>query len=149
VVPPPDGDGESTPAGASVAGALPRISSPRPPIVLLVEDDAAARDVLAELLIDSGCDVISAESAADALTRAERLDQPAAVLMTDVCMPGLDGRELAKHLLARWPSMKILFISGLPATELADHRLPGARFLQKPFGLRQLVECVSGLLEER
>jgi two-component system cell cycle sensor histidine kinase/response regulator CckA len=107
--------------------------------VLVVEDDDAIRDLVRVVLEPAGYDVSLAAGGDEAL-RAPDPD----VLITDILMPGMTGRELAERVLARSPSTRVLFISGYAGedVQLDD----GARFLAKPFTPGELLEQVQALL---
>ncbi len=114
--------------------------------VALVEDDDAVRTLAADSLRARGYRVRTfgcGQEAQTALERGEGVD----VLVTDVVMPGLQGPELVRRLRARWPEMKVVFISGHAGDRLDGLDLPGTAFLQKPFRLAHLQEAVASLLD--
>jgi signal transduction histidine kinase len=137
-----------TPVGASAA-ALPRdrLKNVR---ILLVEDDAAVREIAGGLLRDLGCVVTTAENGATAL---EALEDGVAfdVLMSDIIMPGgINGVDLARSASANRPDMAVLLTTGY-----AGDRLPSAPadlpwpVLRKPFQVEQLAEMIVTLLDRR
>jgi two-component system cell cycle sensor histidine kinase/response regulator CckA len=107
--------------------------------VLVVEDDDALRDLVRVVLEPAGYEVRLAADGEDALRHPDP-----DLLITDILMPGMNGRELADRLLARAPRTRVLFISGYAGedVELED----GARFLAKPFTPGELLEQVRALL---
>jgi PAS domain S-box-containing protein len=114
--------------------------------VLLVEDEQIVRKLVATMLDDAGYRVLQAENAEEAIAYAEteeRID----VLLTDVVMPGLSGPELAEHLTERWPTLRVLFVSGYTAEAIEKHGQisPGTSFLQKPFNRAQLTHALQEL----
>jgi len=116
--------------------------------ILVVEDDPALRRMAAEVLRDTGYKVLTAPSGADALQIvAEHLD-PVDVLLTDVVMPGMTGRELAEQVVERFPRIRILYMSGYTDDAIGNHGLRGKRLrlLQKPFTHESLVNHVRGAL---
>jgi len=111
--------------------------------LLLVDDEAALRHALAEILPDSGYGVLEAPSSQDALQIAR--DYPGAIdlLVTDVVMPGLRGPELYRRILALQPRIRVLFMSGY-AEDLPETQLPqGTTFLQKPFSFAALLDSLA------
>ena len=118
--------------------------------VLLVEDDAAVREITAGLLRDLGCDVTTAENGASAL---EALEEGVAfdLLMSDVIMPGgISGVDLARAVSANRPDMAVLLTTGYAGDRMdtAPADLPWP-VLRKPFQIDQLAEIASALLAGR
>lgn len=117
--------------------------------ILLVEDDALVRALSVELLGHLGYEVVSCASGAEALTLLRRLDAGVDLLMTDVVMPGMNGRELVRQALALYPHLKILYASGY-ADSVILHQgdlEKGIAFINKPFSLRQLSGKVRQVLD--
>jgi signal transduction histidine kinase/ActR/RegA family two-component response regulator len=114
--------------------------------ILVVEDDDEVRNYVVETLRSIGYLVFEAPNAGAALTVAEedRFD----LLLTDVVLPGINGRQLAETLVARWPDMKVLFMTGYSRNAIVHHgRLdPGVSLLQKPVSTRELVNKVRDML---
>jgi DNA-binding response OmpR family regulator len=109
--------------------------------VLIVEDDAMLRGILAESLAEEGFAVLTVENGEEALAIASTLDEQLGLVVTDVLLPGMDGLELANGLASLKPSPPILFISGV-----SDHRdMPGPLLL-KPFGPSAFLDQVRHLL---
>jgi DNA-binding NtrC family response regulator len=102
------------------------------------------RELMTEVLEQSGYRVHSAANAAEALAVAGRIDGPVDLVVTDVVMPGEGGPELARRLAQARPALRVLFISGHLADTLD---LAGARFLAKPFGLDDLLRTVEDMLQ--
>jgi CheY-like chemotaxis protein len=114
--------------------------------LLVVDDNAEVRDVMATCLRECGYVVEEAEDAASALDRlaAGGID----AVVSDVVMPGvLDGFGLAREARRRWPGVPVLLVSGY-ATTLNEARAAGIPILAKPFTLPALAEVVSNLLVE-
>jgi PAS domain S-box-containing protein len=102
--------------------------------VLLVEDEDAVRALAREVLRRHGYVVLEARHGVDALRVAERHPDDIHLMITDVVMPHMSGREAAERLGSARPKMKVLFISGYTDHALMHRELtPGASFLQKPF----------------
>ncbi|MFL5302232.1 MAG: response regulator, partial [Anaeromyxobacteraceae bacterium] len=131
---------------ASPAAALARGTES----ILLVEDDPQVRDVTARSLRAGGYRVVVAASGRDAL----RLDAAAVagvqLLVTDVVMPGIDGRALADELRRGHPSLRVLYVSGYTQDALGKRVLePGIEFLPKPFTAPSLLARVRAVLDAR
>ena len=116
--------------------------------ILLVDDEETVRRFSARVLARHGFDVVSAGSAKEALDAAHVRGDSIDLLMTDVMMPGMNGCQLAELLLARKPSLRVLFISGYAEDVLATSvgLVPGAAFLGKPFKPKALVTKVCEVL---
>jgi len=108
--------------------------------VLLVEDDAALLRMTASMLKALGYAVLPALSPGEALALAEAHQGEIHLLLTDVVMPEMNGRALAKRLLSLHPGIRRVFMSGYTAEIIAHHGAieGGVHFLQKPFTLRTL-----------
>ena len=115
--------------------------------VLLVEDDEQVRQLLTRTLDRLGYDVLAAENGVDALEKLDRLGVRPDILITDVIMPRLGGRELAIEMRLRCPEVKILFVSGYShgALDAQALRRPGTGFLQKPFTPHDLSHALGAL----
>jgi two-component system cell cycle sensor histidine kinase/response regulator CckA len=112
--------------------------------ILLVEDEAPIRKITALVLERLGYRVQEASSGEEALRLAQESREKIDLLMTDVDMPGMNGRELAEVLRARDASLKVLFLSGHTSvlhTEVAC--------LQKPFTLNALSKKLTEVLNRR
>ena len=102
---------------------------------MLVEDDEALRTLAREILSILGYTVLEATSPSEALRLAEGHPGTIHVLLTDVVMPQMNGRQVADHLLVSRPGLKVLFMSGYTDAAIMQHGVlgPGTHFLQKPF----------------
>ncbi len=116
--------------------------------VLVVEDEGGIRALIRKILQKQGYRVFEASRAEEALRIADERPEPIHLLLTDVIMPGMNGRELADRLTSMRPELKVLFISGYSDEELAGYGpLPeGAAFLQKPFSLATLLDRTRAVL---
>ena len=116
--------------------------------VLLVDDDESVRAVLRESLEQQGYTVLVARVNSEALLMARRHEGPIHLMVADVMMPGINGRELASMVTSSRPHMKVLYISGYPLEVVREKlRDPDmANFLQKPFPIEALVSKVRELL---
>ena len=149
--------------GSSFKIYLPRIATPsdapvgpqrgRPArgneTVLVVEDEPAVLTLSRRALETQGYVVLAASDATAALRIVERHGGTIHLLVTDVVMPGLSGRELADKLAAQRPGIRVLYMSGYPGDAVVDHgSLPaGSAFLQKPFSPDSLARKVRDVLD--
>ena len=117
--------------------------------VLLVEDDPAILEMATLMLQDLGYTVLPAGSPGEAIRLAETHPDRISLLVTDVVMPGMNGRDLSAHLRTLLPHLRCLYMSGYTANVIAQHGVldEGVHFLQKPFSMHQLGTMVHRLLE--
>lgn len=118
--------------------------------IVLVEDDAAVRNLNARLLRGKGYTVIEASNGQEALRAVSQKDNAGiALLLTDVVMPEMGGKELAQHFRATHPHTKVLFCSGYTqeAIDRGGELEPGTAFLQKPFTPSALASKIREVLE--
>jgi len=117
--------------------------------ILLVEDDAEVRRLAREMLLRLGYHVLDASSAAEALAISHQTPEPVDLLVTDVIMPQMSGRELATQLTALCPGLKVLYISGYTEEVIARHGIGprGATLLEKPFSHQTLGVRVRSILD--
>jgi PAS domain S-box-containing protein len=117
--------------------------------VLLVEDEDAVRALAREVLRRHGYVVLEARHGLDALRIAERHPDTIHLMVTDLVMPHMGGRDLADRLTAVRPQMKVLFMSGYTDhSAMHAHLTPGAVFLQKPFTPEAFARKVRSMLDE-
>jgi signal transduction histidine kinase/ActR/RegA family two-component response regulator len=118
--------------------------------ILLVEDEDGVRELIDELLTARGYRVISASRGVEALQIAEFLEEDIHLLVTDVVMPQMSGREVVMRLAPGRPNMRVLYLSGYTDDLILQHGAlePGAAFLQKPFGAAELARKVHEVLTE-
>ncbi|HUF35844.1 MAG TPA: PAS domain S-box protein [Gemmatimonadales bacterium] len=117
--------------------------------ILLVEDEPAVRSLAHRLLTERGYRVIAAADGTAALDLAGRHEGVIDLLMTDVVMPGMGGRELAERLLALRPATRVLYITGYTEDTVVRHGLvrSGLSFLEKPFRPDVLLARVRQVLD--
>ncbi len=117
--------------------------------VLLVEDDAAVRAPAQRMLQHLGYTVHACGSGQEALASAAALPGKVNLLVTDVVMPHMNGRELAERLSAVRPGMRVLFTSGYTHNVIAHHAIleRGIEFLPKPYSLESLARQVRDVLD--
>lgn len=118
--------------------------------ILVVEDQAAVREMTAEILNQYGYEVLEAANGTEALLLSERFPNRIHLLITDVIMPGMNGYDLSVRFASLRPTMKVLFISGYTADMIARQGVlePGAALLSKPFTPDALARKVRELLRE-
>jgi PAS domain S-box-containing protein len=117
--------------------------------ILLVEDERAILEMTAEMLQLHGYVVVAALTPGEAIRMAREHTGEIHLLMTDVVMPEMNGRDLAKNLLSIYPHIKRLFTSGYTADLIAHRGVldDGVHFLQKPFSMKGLAAKVREALE--
>ena len=116
--------------------------------VLLVEDEESVRQLVRETLESKGYTVMEAENGEEGLKIAESHNGPIHMMITDVVMPGISGRELAKRLMQVRPETKVLYLSGYTEDAIVHQGVleTGTAFLQKPFTLQTLSRKVREVL---
>ena len=146
---------------------LPRVDQPAEPLeapsgaapeslrgterILLVEDEPAVRAVTRQLLQRNGYNVIEAPDGAAALALLDDGRVTVDLLLTDVVMPGMSGRELAERAGSRCPGLRVLFMSGYTDDAVVRHGMlqSGLNYLQKPFHPEALLRKVRALVSGR
>jgi PAS domain S-box-containing protein len=118
--------------------------------ILLVEDERMVLDLTASVLKDAGYKVVTASTPKQALEKMAHQTGPIHIMITDVVMPDMSGPELATRMVAEYPEMKLIFMSGYTDDAVVENGFiqPGSVFLQKPFGpdalkakVRELLDC--------
>jgi len=119
--------------------------------ILLVEDEEAVRQVASRILKNNGYKVLEASHGREALLICEKYRGPIHLLLTDVIMPQMSGKELADRLRKTFPEMKIVYMSGYTDNTIAHHGIleDDIVFVQKPFNERDLLEKVYKTLRTR
>jgi len=119
--------------------------------VLVVEDEAQVRALECGLLKASGYTVLAANHGEEALRVCHEYSGPIHLLLTDLIMPHMNGRELARQVVTSRPSTKVLYVSGYPDDTLLTAGLARSKepFLQKPFASDALLRTVRNLLDDR
>jgi PAS domain S-box-containing protein len=119
--------------------------------ILLVEDEPAILRMTRTLLQRLGYTVVAAATPGEAIHFARQYAGAIHLLMTDVVMPEMNGRDLAKNLLSVFPGLKRLFMSGYTANVIAHHGVldEGVNFIQKPFSAQDLAAKVRAALDDQ
>ena len=138
--------------GENAPGFVPRDRRSLPngtETLLLVEDEEAVRTSVRRLLERQGYTVVEARHGADALRIVDAADQPIDLVLTDLVMPEMGGRELVDRLRARQPALKVLYMSGYTerAVTVDGVMPPGTGFMEKPFTVEQLSRRTRELLD--
>jgi DNA-binding NtrC family response regulator len=117
--------------------------------ILLVEDEPSVRELTRSALADRGYSVMATDTPEAAERACEKNNAEIHLLLTDVVMPGISGRELAKRLTSRYPKMRVLFMSGYSFNIIAHGGTleDGVAFLQKPFTPSALADKVREVLD--
>jgi len=117
--------------------------------VLVVDEEAAVRSLAGMVLRRHGYTVIEAAGSGDAFLAWQRRPEPIHLLLTDVSLPRMSGRDLAGRLRQLWPQLNVLYMSGFAPTAVIRHGVVGrdAAFLQKPFTAAALVRAVRRALD--
>jgi two-component system cell cycle sensor histidine kinase/response regulator CckA len=118
--------------------------------LLLVEDEAAVRSSARRLLERQGYSVLEARHGADALRIVEESGRPIDLVVTDLVMPEMGGKELAERLRAHRPGLKVLFMSGYTEKVIAAGGImpPNTGFVEKPFTVEQLMRRLREILDQ-
>ncbi len=119
--------------------------------ILVVEDETAARELVAELLRAEGYMVLLASNGQEAVDIAAQSSLPLHLLLTDVILPKLSGRVAAEKIRVIHPRIKILYMSGYTDDEVSRYGIlqPGIVLLEKPFTPAELTRRVGEVLDDR
>jgi len=136
-----------TDAARPDSGQLPQVAGGE--TVIVAEDQEVVQRLVVRMLEDSGYRVLAAGDGEEALRRAEKLEGAVDLLVTDVVMPNLNGKQLYDRLFNRWPELRVLYMSGYSGDSIAQHAAlsPEACFIQKPFTAKALLRKVREALE--
>ena len=118
--------------------------------ILLAEDEEGVRESAAEMLRILGYTVLPTRDGPEAIALAASHTAPIHLLLTDVIMPGMNGAQLRDALLARSPTLKVLFMSGYAGSVISSQGVlaPGTHFIQKPCTMQALAEAVRQALDD-
>jgi len=119
--------------------------------ILLVEDETFLREVTCEILEITGYRVLKTRNAGEAITAFRQNKTIVKLLLTDVVLPGQNGRDLANDLRTICPNLRTIFISGYPENAVTRHGIQedGMFYLPKPFSLQSLTRKVRQVLGQR
>jgi PAS domain S-box-containing protein len=129
---------------------LPLVEQRGSEVVLLVEDEEAVRDLVRTILVGQGYEVIVAVDPQHAESIASKLPGEIHLLLTDMVMPGISGRELASRIMASRPGIRVLYMSGYTENVMTSGGMleHGLAFLQKPFSPAVLVRKIREILTQ-
>jgi CheY-like chemotaxis protein len=133
-------------AAAAATPAPPEAAPPAPTAtLLLVEDNAMVRRSVDAILRGMGYHVIAVDSGEKCIEAVKKSDDPIDLLITDIVMPEMNGRELIERVRALRPDVPVLFMSGYDRSTLASRNLSATveHFLQKPFDSQELADAVA------
>ncbi|AKJ63542.1 PAS domain S-box protein [Kiritimatiella glycovorans] len=118
--------------------------------ILLVEDDTSVLQFGSTMLAQLGYEVLTAHGGDEALTVLADHNEQVDLMLTDVVMPGMSGKDLAGKVQRLHPGIKVLYMSGYTANAIAHHHVldEGVRFIPKPFSIQTLAERVRETLDE-
>jgi two-component system, cell cycle sensor histidine kinase and response regulator CckA len=130
--------------------AMPHVASGATGTILLVEDEDSVRESIAEYLTQEGYSVLNANGPSQALTLASEFGEPIHVILTDVIMPRMSGKELAEKVKKCHPESKVIFMSGYSNNLLTNRQLldPSYILLQKPLRLSVLANRLREVLTQ-
>ena len=136
-------------ANGTHASAAARAAILRTETILLVEDEEQVRGLASLALQRAGYNVLEAERPEEAIETASQHDGPIHLILTDVVMPGMNGRMMVERLVGRYPDARVLFMSGYTDDALAPLGVaPGdIAILNKPFTPKELAERVRDILD--
>ncbi|KAF0181318.1 MAG: PAS/PAC sensor hybrid histidine kinase [Nitrospirae bacterium] len=142
---PSDIAADSSPFAETQPAQLPRGDE----LILLVEDDDMVRTLAVEMLDMLGYRVIAADSAESCFALFEQSKNEIALLLTDVIMPNMNGKQIYEHLAAKHPALKVIFMSGYAGDVISHHGVldDNVHFMQKPLSLQTLAENIRHVLD--
>jgi CheY-like chemotaxis protein len=119
--------------------------------VLVVEDEQEVRKLAVRVLKMQGYKVLEASQGDDALRLCEEHNRPIQLMVTDVVMPGMDGRELTNRLMLLHPEIRVLYMSGYTDNIIVHHGIleRGINYIQKPFTVGALAGKVREVLDNK
>jgi signal transduction histidine kinase/ActR/RegA family two-component response regulator len=141
------GEGEATQESADEPTTV--LAIPRDEVVLVVEDEQVVRDLVIDLLGEMGYRCLQAPDGPSGLAIVQS-DMRIDLLISDVGLPGLNGRQLADAACARRPDLKVLFITGYAHSAALDTGLlsPGMQLITKPFAIETLATRIKEMIED-
>jgi len=134
------------PAGEAVRPAQPMAQGKE--TILVVEDDASSLKLLVEILTPLGYTILTAADGSEAIRLVTEGSLPIDLLLTDVILPGKNGRQIAEVVSSKYPAAKTLFMSGYTDDILSPHKIHRLNFIQKPFSPLALTVKIRQILDQ-
>ena len=118
--------------------------------ILLVEDNDQVRDIVSDVLTQHGYKILVAKSGSEALSIMSSSNDPVSLLLTDVVMPEMNGKELFNKAEEKQPGLKVLYMSGYTNDVIAHQGIldEGVKLIEKPFSIEKLVTVVHEILQQ-
>ena len=113
-------------------------------MLIVVDDNDQVRDLLKELLLDRGYEVMTAPNGTEGLDQIRR-EPRLSLVITDIRMPGIDGWELARRAREARADIKVLYITGYPGEQRPDDA-PSGPLLRKPWQMGEFYKCIEQLI---
>lgn len=113
-------------------------------MLIVVDDNDQVRDLLKELLLDRGYEVMTAPNGTEGLDQIRR-EPRLSLVITDIRMPGIDGWELARRATEARADIKVLYITGYPGEQRPDDA-PSGPLLRKPWQMGEFYKCIEQLI---
>ncbi len=128
----------------------PRLPKKGTGTILIAEDEASIRTMLGSILTKYGYNIITADSGRSAVEITKKYGKNISLLITDIVMPGMNGRVLAKKLKVIYPGLKVIFMSGY-AEDIPDEmidEIKGSIFIQKPYTMENIMGAIAAVLKK-
>lgn len=118
--------------------------------ILVVEDDEVIRDLIFNVLTNEGYKVMVAANGKEAVSLLEQHNEKLHLLLTDVIMPGMNGRELYTKMAEKYPDIKVIYMSGYPENIIVNHGILREKvvLIQKPFKIKDLLSKIREILDD-
>jgi DNA-binding response OmpR family regulator len=122
--------------------------APRPPILLMAEDEPMISDLIAFTLRKAGFEVVCVDLGVDAIAELEKAPQQFAGLVTDIRMGGgKDGWAVARRARELMPDMAVVYVSGDSQAQWATHGVPDSVMVAKPFAPNEIIAAITNLMK--
>lgn len=124
---------------------------PAKPTILLVEDEQTLRELISEVLEYAGYEVLPCSHPNEGIEVSRRRAGSIDLLLTDLVLPGMNGREMSRRILERLPKLRVVYMSGYcePMVMEGEQRDADFNYLQKPFSVRTLTKKLASVLAQQ